>query len=168
MMKPLCATLGLLALVSAQIAHAGPVWEARSPFLKGVQTAPHLEPSIPHPAWDAEARGWIAVPKEEPAQEEQVSTHIVDCPGAAEPRLEGGKQAEVLRNVNFRSSPGLGDNWIGGFLAGDQVSVMGETACTPFGNGAYLWWEVERADGTVGWVAESPVNSPNYFLGLIE
>jgi len=121
--------------------------------------------------WDAESQSWVAVEQEEVlAEEEQASatTNIVDCPGSAEPRLEGGTNAEVLRDVNFRSSPGVGGNWIGGFAAGDQVSVMGETSCTPYGNGAYLWWQVERADGTSGWIAEAAANSPKYFLGPIE
>jgi len=118
--------------------------------------------------WDAESQSWVEVVPEEAPTDEQANTNIVDCPGSAEPRLEGGKKAEVLRNVNFRSSPGLGENWLGGFSAGDEISVMGETSCTPYGNGAYLWWQVERADGVIGWVAESPVNNPNYFLGPIQ
>lgn len=121
--------------------------------------------------WDAESQSWVAVEQDEvPVEEEQTSatTNIVDCPGSAEPRLEGGKNAEVLRDVNFRSSPGVGDNWIGGFSVGDQVSVMGDTACTPYGNGSYLWWQVERADGKTGWIAEAPVNTPNYFLEPVE
>ena len=116
--------------------------------------------------WDAESRAWVAVPQEESAEE--VATNIVDCPGAAEPRLVGGQQAEALRDVNFRSSPGVSENWIGSLFAGDQVTVMGDTACTPYGSGAYLWWQVERADGSTGWVAEAKVNSPTYFLAPVE
>lgn len=122
--------------------------------------------------WDAASGSWVALEQaEEPVVEEEApaaTTHIVDCPGAAEPRLVGGQPAEVVRDVNFRSSPGVGDNWSGGFAAGDQVSVMGETVCTPYGNGAYLWWEVERADGTLGWIAEAAANSPKYFLAPVE
>jgi hypothetical protein len=119
--------------------------------------------------WDAETQTWLAVEQEEtPAETAPVNTNIVDCPGAADPRLSGGKNAEVLRDVNFRSSPSVGENWIGGFAVGDQVAVMGETSCTPYGNGAYLWWQVERADGTQGWIAEAAANSPNYFLAPVE
>ena len=119
--------------------------------------------------WDAETNGWVAVPQEDPAEEEQAATtNIVDCPGAADARLEGGQQAEALRDVNLRSSPGVGDNWIGSLFAGDQVKVMGETDCTPHGNGAYLWWQIERPDGKTGWVAEAKANSPSYFLASVE
>jgi hypothetical protein len=120
--------------------------------------------------WDTETRDWVAVPQEaEPvAEEPAATTNIVDCPGAAEARLAGGQPAEVVRDVNFRASPGVADNWIGGFTIGDQVSVMGETACTPYGNGAYLWWQVERVDGKTGWIAEAAANSPNYFLAPVE
>lgn len=115
--------------------------------------------------WDAESQSWVA-PQE---QQTNSSTNIVDCPGASEPRLQGGQQAEVLRNVNFRSSPALGENnWIGGFSVGDKLSVKGETSCIPYGDGAYLWWQVERADGTLGWVAEAAANSLSYFLGPVK
>lgn len=117
--------------------------------------------------WDAESHSWVAVPQEEVAAE-AVNTNIVECAGAADARLTGGQQAEALRNVNFRSSPGVGDNWAGSLFSGDQVKVMGETACTPYGNGAYLWWQVERADGKTGWVAEAKANSPSYFLAPVE
>lgn len=112
--------------------------------------------------WNPRTMSWITLSGPD------TLTNIVDCPGAAEPRLVGGQQAEALRNVNFRSSPGVADNWIGSFVAGDQVMIMGTTECTPYGNGAYLWWLVERTDGLVGWVAEAKANSPSYFLVPVE
>ncbi len=127
--------------------------------------------------WDAASQSWVAVPQAEISAEAEseptaetpaATTNIVDCPGAAEPRLTGGQQANIMRDVNFRSSPGVADNWIGGFTTGEQVKVIGETACTPYGNGAYLWWQVERADGKVGWIAEAMANSPSYFLAPVE
>ena len=120
--------------------------------------------------WNPETQTWVEVlQEEEQAAEETTALVVVDCPGAAAPRLVAGEKTSVLRNVNFRSSPGIGeDNWLSTFSAGTELFVIGETVCTEYGSGAYRWWQLEREDGTIGWTAESAAASVNYFLEPVE
>ena len=116
-------------------------------------------------AWDAATHSWVEVPQEEVAEE---AASTVECEGAAPSQLISGGEAEVLSNVNFRSSPGVGDNWIATLQSGSRLKVLGETACIPYGSGAYLWWLLEREDGSTGWTAEAPITSANYFIQPVE
>ncbi|MBT3313094.1 MAG: SH3 domain-containing protein [Anaerolineae bacterium] len=120
--------------------------------------------------WDAASHSWVEVPQEEiaeePAQEETAT--VTACEGASPPQLSSGGEAEVLSNVNFRSSPGIGDNWIATLQTGSRLKVLGETACLPHGSGAYLWWQLEREDGTIGWTAEAPLSGTSYFIQPVE
>ncbi len=120
--------------------------------------------------WDAASHSWVEVPQEEAAEEpaqEEIST-VAACEGASPPQLSPGREAEVLSNVNFRSSPGIGDNWIATLQTGSHLKVLGETACLPHGSGAYLWWQLEREDGTIGWTAEAPLSGTTYFIQPVE
>lgn len=118
--------------------------------------------------WDVESHAWLAVPQEEVAAEEPAPTEeavvIAECSQASPPRLVPGGQAEVLTNVNFRSSPGIGNNWVATMLPGEQVNVLGDTFC----DGTYLWWQLERENGATGWTAEAPASGTNYFLAPVE
>jgi len=90
---------------------------------------------------------------------------IADCPEALPSRITPGGQVQVIRNLNFRTSPDLyKDNWVTTMLPGTKLSVLGDTTCANYDFGSYLWWQVEREDGSVGWSVEGAATSPNYFL----
>ena len=116
--------------------------------------------------WDRDTHSWLEVPQEDVAEEDL--TEIPECAGAASPQLSVGDDAEVVSDVNFRSSPGIGDNWITTLRAGSQLKILGEPTCLPYGNGAYLWWQLERENGAIGWTAESPISGTNYFIAPVE
>ncbi len=129
-------------------------------------------------AWDAATHSWQEIPQEqaaedaaqdeteqdEAAQDEVAEASSGDCAGVAPPRLVAGEKAEVLANVNFRSSPGIADNWVTTLYSGTRLKVLGESVCLPYGRGAYRWWKLEQEDGTIGWMAEAPISGTNYFL----
>lgn len=137
--------------------------------------------------WDAATHSWGEVTQEQAAEDtaaedaaqdaaaednaaedEVAAVESGDCAGVAPPRLVPGEKAEVLANVNFRSSPGIADNWVTTLYSGTQLKVLGENICLPYGNGAYRWWKLEQEDGTVGWMAEAPINGTNYFLAPVK
>ncbi len=117
--------------------------------------------------WNAETQSWVAVPQQEETDAE-VPAAVAECTTAAPSRLVVGEKAEVLRNVNFRAWPGISNNWMKTFQIGTQLKVTGEAVCVPHGDGAYLWWQLEREDGTLGWSAEATNSGNNYFLGPVE
>ncbi len=82
----------------------------------------------------------------------------------ARSHLKIGEIAIILRRLNFRSSPGIGDNWILTNLRGTQVKVIGGPQCAPYWKGAYLWWQIELPDGRAGWSAESSLRGTFYFM----
>ncbi|MCP4139789.1 MAG: SH3 domain-containing protein [Chloroflexi bacterium] len=113
--------------------------------------------------WDAATHTWVKSADEEVATEEE-TTIKGDCDGVSPARLKAGEEAEIIRNLNFRSSPGIGNNWLATFRTGSRVKVLGEARCLPYADGAYRWWKIERADGTIGWSAEAPISETTYFI----
>jgi len=105
--------------------------------------------------WNPETHAWEAV--------ETAVTPSSDC-GAQPARLSVGDSAKVLTNLNLRSEPGIGDNWLMTMLAGTVVEVIGGPECVPYGDGAYRWWNVKLPDGKTGWAAEAPIHGDYYFL----
>ncbi len=90
---------------------------------------------------------------------------MVACNEAlARSRLKLGNIATILRRLNFRSSPGIRENWLLTNLPGTQVKVIGGPECVPYGIGAYLWWHIELPDGRVGWSAEASLHGSFYFM----
>jgi len=87
-----------------------------------------------------------------------------DCAAAIPSRLSVGMKARVISNLNFRSSPGIENNLLRVNPVGTQLEVISGPVCTPFGKGAYLWWEVRSADGATGWSAEGTLEGKSYFL----
>ncbi|MBT3338861.1 MAG: hypothetical protein HN855_15675 [Anaerolineae bacterium] len=124
------------------------------------------EDGNPAYTWDAESQSWVAVLAEETAAEAPAA--VAECTTAAPSRLVVGEKAEVLRNVNFRAWPGISNNWLKTSTIGTQLKVTGEAVCVPHGDGAYLWWQLEREDGTLGWSAEATNSGQHYFLGPVE
>jgi hypothetical protein len=72
--------------------------------------------------------------------------------------------ARVLRNLNLRSAPEIGDNLIRVNPAGTSLEITGEAVCGPFNGGAYLWWPVRMTDGTTGWSTEGSATAEVYYM----
>ena len=114
--------------------------------------------------WDFASHSWVEIPQE---QSEEVE--VLPCGDTLPPRLIPGESAKVFVRLNFRSSPGISrENWITTLRPGTQLKVLGETFCTEYNHGSYLWWYLEREDGTRGWSAEAPINGSYYFLEPVE
>jgi hypothetical protein len=67
-------------------------------------------------------------------------------------------------NVNLRSAPEIARNIILTHIRGTQLVIIGGPVCGPYQEGAYLWWQVRRADGQVGWSAEAALVGRLYLL----
>ena len=99
-------------------------------------------------------------------------TPIVDTPSGADvceaamsrSRLQLGGNATILRRLNFRSSPGIQNNWLQTNLPGTQVDVIDGPVCLPHFIGAYVWWQIRLPDGQVGWSAEASLLGRFYFM----
>lgn len=83
---------------------------------------------------------------------------------SARSRLQVGMNATMLRRLNFRSSPGIRDNWLLTNIPGTKVEVVGGPECIPHFIGAYLWWQIRLPDGRIGWSAEASVLGAFYFI----
>ena len=91
------------------------------------------------------------------------------CEAISHSQLQVGMQATVVQTVNFRSSPGIFNNWIKTNLPNTQVEVIGGPSCTRYENGgAYLWWQVKLSDGRIGWSAEASAFGKFYFMEPIK
>jgi len=126
-------------------------------------------------SWDFESHSWVEILQEQAIDEEpEISEEpevikIENCPKASPPRLEIGGQAEVLSDLNFRSSPEISNNNLLMTLSpGTRLKVLEETVCTEYEYGAYLWWYLESDDGIFGWAAEAPATETKYFLEPVE
>src|SRR6266540_3335245 len=82
---------------------------------------------------------------------------------ASRSQLQTGMNATILRRLNFRSSPGIRDNWLRTNIPGTQVEVVGGPECVPYSEGAYVWWQIKLPDGRVGWSAEDSLHGAFYF-----
>ena len=88
----------------------------------------------------------------------------VDCPLALPTRLKMGDNVVTVDNVNMRSVPQIGQNIILTNIRGTQLEIVGGPVCGPYQEGAYLWWQVRRQDGQVGWSAEGGLTGRLYLL----
>lgn len=79
-------------------------------------------------------------------------------------RLGQGMNATILRRLNFRSSPGIGENWLRTNIPGTPVEVVGGPECLPYYTGAYVWWQIRLPDGEIGWSAEGSMHGSFYFM----
>lgn len=109
-------------------------------------------------AWDPNALTWQAPAESAPPAQEP------DCPLALPPRLQVGKQARVITNLNMRSSPGIKNNWLLTNPRGTILDVIGGPVCTLYEGGAFLWWQVINPAGKTGWSAEARQQGNGYFL----
>lgn len=101
----------------------------------------------------------LSAPADTPA-----ATPTAACTAPALARLTVGKTAEINSTLNLRSEPAIGENIIAVNLPGTLLKVLQGPVCVPYGNSAYLWWQVETPDGKVGWSAEGSLNGAYYFL----
>jgi hypothetical protein len=83
---------------------------------------------------------------------------------ASRSRLQMGMSATILRRLNFRSSPGIRDNWLRTNIPGTIVEVIGGPECLPYIAGAYVWWQIRLPDGEIGWSAEGSIHGTFYFM----
>ncbi len=79
-------------------------------------------------------------------------------------RLQNGTNAIILRRLNFRSSPGIGNNWLLTNIPGTKVEVVDGPECAPHFAGAYVWWQIKLPDGQIGWSAEASQFGSFYFM----
>lgn len=90
------------------------------------------------------------------------------CLAPAPARLEVGKTARILTNLNMRSDPLIANNILVTNLAGEILKILGGPVCVPHEDSAYRWWQVENAAGTSGWSAENFLYGEGYFLEPVQ
>ena len=125
-----------------------------------VTPTPFSEPSptataLPPPTLAPTSTGTPAI--------EATATPITGTPSSADvcetamsrSRLQVGMNATILRRLNFRSSPGIQNNWLRTNIPGTQVEIIDGPTCLPHFIGAYVWWQIRLPDGQVGWSAEA-------------
>jgi len=113
----------------------------------------------------------IPSPTESPVPE-TLPTPIVEipsdtnvCEAISRSQLQVGMKATIVRPLNFRSSPGILNNWILTNVPNTQVEIIGGPACTRYEKGgAYLWWQIRLPDGQIGWSAEASAFGKFYFM----
>lgn len=126
---------------------------------------------LPSPTATAVAGSTATQPVSPTATATSISTPAPATPvasaceaAASRSRLQAGGSATILRRLNFRSSPGIQDNWLLTNLPGTRVEVIGGPECVPQFNGAYVWWQIKLPNGQVGWSAEAPQYGSFYFM----
>lgn len=105
------------------------------------------------------------VPERTPTPIAEIPEETSVCESNSPSQLQVGMQATIVRNLNFRSSPGILDNWILTNIPGTQVEIIGGPDCTQYqGGGTYLWWQIKLPNGLVGWSAEASAFGTFYFM----
>lgn len=130
--------------------------------------------SIPSQTASVEPSPTQIVPQTSPGTpvSEPTATQMVETPSSvdvceaalARSRLQVGGNATLLRRLNFRSSPGIQNNWLQTNLPGTQVEVIGGPVCLPYLISAYVWWQIRLPNGELGWSAESSLFGRFYFM----
>ena len=101
----------------------------------------------------------------EPTATQVAEIPVTACEAAtSRSRLQTGKSAILQRRLNFRSSPGIRDNWLHTNMPGTKVEVISGPVCLPYANGAYVWWQIKLPYGQIGWSAEAPQPGTYYFI----
>ena len=75
-----------------------------------------------------------------------------------------GMNATILRRLNFRSSPGIRNNWVRTNTPGTRAEVVGGPECILYQAGAYVWWQIKLPDGDIGWSAEGSIHGAFNFM----
>jgi len=91
------------------------------------------------------------------------------CEAIARSQLQVGMNAIIQRRLNFRSSPGIRNNWLRINIPGTQVEIIGGPECTRYEKGgAYLWWQIKLPNGLIGWSAEASAFGAFYFMEPVQ
>ena len=123
------------------------------PSAENLTSTPTASPTLP-PVTETLPTPIVEIPSEPNA-----------CAAVSRSRLQVGMRATILRRLNFRSSPGIMNNWMLTNIPGTQVEVIGGPACTIYKNGgSYLWWQIKLPNGIVGWSAEASAFGAFYFM----
>jgi hypothetical protein len=129
-----------------------------TPFPTTIPAALQTSTAIPSPTESP-------VPEITPTPSTEIPAETNACQVDSPSRLQVGRQAMILRYLNFRSSPGFLNNWIMTNNPGTQVEIIGGPECTRYeGGGAYLWWQIRLPNGLVGWSAEASAAGTFYFI----
>ncbi|HJR78556.1 MAG TPA: hypothetical protein VJ821_00705 [Anaerolineales bacterium] len=131
-----------------------PTQTAAPPTNTQVMSVTPLSPPSPTPVIESPAT---------PTADAPPSADVCDA-ASARSRLRVGMNATILRRLNFRSSPGIRDNWILTNIPGTPVEVVGGPECVPHLWGAYLWWQIRLTEGQIGWSAEGSLHGTFYFM----
>ena len=119
--------------------------------------------------FDAEQNKWLAVEKQETkGDEDAISLQgNVECLLANPSQISsGGKMIRVINAViPLRSSPDATTlNFVTSLEQETQLEVIGEPVCTPYLEGANIWWPVRTPNGMEGYAAEGSAISDLYYL----
>jgi len=105
------------------------------------------------------------VPETLPTPIVEIPSDTKVCEAVSHSQLQIGMKASIVHVVNFRSSPGIFNNWILTNNPGTQVEIIGGPSCTRYKNGgAYLWWQIKLPNGSTGWSAEASAFGAFYFM----
>jgi hypothetical protein len=109
------------------------------------------------------------VPETLPTPIVEIPAETDICEAISRSQLQVGMQATIIRRLNFRSSPGIRNNWMLTNIPSTQVEIIGGPSCTRYQNGgAYLWWQIKLPDGSIGWSAEASAFGAFYFMEPIQ
>lgn len=109
------------------------------------------------------------VPETLPTPIIEISSDQNVCEAVSRSQLQVGMKATIVRRLNFRSSPGIFNNWILTNNPNTEVEIIGGPSCTRYKNGgAYLWWQIKLPDGQIGWSAEASAFGKFYFMEPIK
>ena len=134
--------------------------------------AASTQPPLPSPTTtEISAPTATPLPSPSTAPVSSTSTPVAETPAAtacdaasSHSRLQAGMSATILRRLNFRSSPGIQNNWLLTNNPGTKVEVIGGPECIPHSIGAYVWWQIKLPDGQIGWSAEASQQGMFYFM----
>lgn len=128
------------------------------------QAAATATPQAAEATATPEATAEAATPEPSPTPSAEQSGDLAAC-AALPSRLEIGASAQVLTTLYLRSAPQIAPgNILRAHPSGTVLEVIGGPQCVPYGNSAYLWWEVQNPEGQTGWSAEGSASGQNYFL----
>lgn len=119
--------------------------------------------SVPPTSIPSPTQSPVPAPSSTPIVEVPSDTEVCDA-ATSRSRLQVGRNAIILRRLNFRTSPGIRNNWILTNIPGTQVEIIDGPVCLPHFIGAYLWWQIKLPDGRLGWSAEASLFGKFYFI----
>jgi arylsulfatase len=113
---------GLSGFSGTAYGQGAKIWKANSPFLKGVQEQPHLEPAIPHPEREREAKAKLDTLAAKAGQKPNFLVIYVDDMGWGDPGVYGGGAAigAPTPNIDRLARNGL-----------MMTSAYSQPSCTP-------------------------------------